>query len=51
MLDYPAPVISALVPLCIALTALNAAAQDADQKVGRLLGPVPTITLNKQANK
>ena len=29
MRDYRAPAISAFVPLCIALTALNGAAQDA----------------------
>ncbi len=50
MRDYRAPAISAFVPLCIALTALNGAAQDAGRQVGRLLGPVPAIALDAAAN-
>jgi hypothetical protein len=50
MRDYLTPATSALVPLFIALTALNGAAQDADRQAGRLLGPVSAIALDSAAN-
>ncbi len=50
MRDHLAPATSALVPLCMAWTALNGLAQDADRKPRRLLGPVPVIALDAAAN-